>query len=374
MFPLLQRLPADDRLVLFESGIGKQFADSPRYIYEELVRRRPDLVKVWAYNGRLRTADPNTRVVERLSPRYFWYLARARYWVNNQSFPHYVTRRRDGVYVQTWHGTPLKRMLHDLPEVHGRDLGYVDRASRAAAQWSVLVSPNPFTTERMRSAFRYTGQALELGYPRNDVLHRPDRDQIAARVRARLGLQPEQKVVLYAPTFRDDQTTGGRFVFRLPFDLDRLHRDLGGDTVLLLRMHVLIAQAVEIPAHLRDFVRDVSSYPEIQELYLAADVLVTDYSSVFFDFAQLRRPVVFYAYDLADYRDKLRGFYLDYSTELPGPIVETEDELVHALSHLDEVEAASAERREAFLERFAAHDDGHAAERVVDAIFGPRAG
>jgi CDP-glycerol glycerophosphotransferase len=248
----------------------------------------------------------------------------------------------------------------------------VDRASRAAQQWSVLVSPNRFTTERMRSAFRYAGRALELGYPRNDVLHRPDREQVAARVRARLGLDPGQKVVLYAPTFRDDQTQGGRFVFELPFDLDRLHRDLGDDTVLLLRMHILVAQAVEIPAHLRDFVRDVSSYPEIQELYLAADVLVTDYSSVFFDFAQLRRPVVFYAYDLPGYRDKLRGFYLDYATELPGPVVETEDDLVHALTHLDEVEAASAGRREAFLERFAPDDDGHAAERVVDDVFGPR--
>jgi CDP-glycerol glycerophosphotransferase len=309
--------------------------------------------------------------VQRLSPRYFYYLARAKYWVNNQSFPHYITRRPKGVYVQTWHGTPLKRMLHDLPEVHGRDAGYVDRASRGARQWSVLVSPNAFTSERMRSAFRYEGDVLEVGYPRNDVLHRQERDQLAARVRGRLGISPEQRVILYAPTFRDDQVQGGRFTFELPFDLDRLHADLGSDTILLLRMHVLVAQAIEIPVHLRDFVRDVSSYPEIQELYLASDVLITDYSSVFFDFAQLRRPMLFYAYDLASYRDKLRGFYLDYASELPGPIVETEDDLVHALNHLDDVQAGYVERRESFIARFAAHDDGQAAARVVDAVFGP---
>jgi len=372
LYAVASRLPADNRLVLFESGLGKQYADSPRYLYEELVQRRPDLIKVWAYNGRLRAPDPHTRVVPRLSMRYFYYLARARYWVNNQSFPHYIRRRPDRVFVQTWHGTPIKRMLHDLPEIHGRDAGYVERATRGAEQWSVLVSPNEYTSERMRSAFRYRGEILEVGYPRNDVLHRSDRDQVAARVRARLGIEPGQRVFLYAPTFRDDQVQGGRFTFELPFDLERLQAELGDDAVLLLRMHVLVARGLEIPAHLRDFARDVSGYPEIQELYLASDALITDYSSVFFDYAQLRRPMVFYAYDLASYRDTLRGFYLDYATELPGPIVETEAELIDALTSLARVDAEYAERREAFIARFAPQDDGHAAERVVDAIWGPK--
>jgi CDP-glycerol glycerophosphotransferase len=136
-------------------------------------------------------------------------------------------------------------------------------------------------------------------------------------------------------------------------------------------MHVLIGGRLEIPAELRDVVRDVSSYPEIQELYLISDVLVTDYSSVFFDYASLGRPIVFYAYDLEKYRGTLRGFYLDYEKELPGPIVETEDDLLAALDDLDAVAAGFAERRQAFVERFAAMDDGHAAERVVDAVFGP---
>jgi CDP-glycerol glycerophosphotransferase len=371
MFRLVKLFPADANVVLFESGIGKQYADSPRYLYEELVRRRPEMTKVWAYAGRLPSTDANTRVVKRLSPGYYFYLARAKYWINNQSFPHYISRRPDGVYVQTWHGTPLKRMLHDLPQVHGRDAGYVDRATRAAQQWSLLVSPNPFTSEVMRSAFRYTGATLELGYPRNDVLHRPDRDRTAARIRARLGIGSDQRVILYAPTFRDDQVSGGRFTFELPFDLQRMHDRLGEDTVLLLRMHVLIGGRLEIPAELRDVVRDVSSYPEIQELYLISDVLVTDYSSVFFDYASLGRPIVFYAYDLEKYRGTLRGFYLDYEKELPGPIVETEDDLLAALDDLDAVAAGFAERRQEFVERFAAMDDGHAAERVVDAVFGP---
>ena len=135
-------------------------------------------------------------------------------------------------------------------------------------------------------------------------------------------------------------------------------------------MSVLIRNAVVVPMHLRDHVRDVSSYPEMQELYLASDVLITDYSSVFFDYALLRRPIVFYAYDLGNYRDRLRGFYLDYPGDLPGPVVTTEDDLYDTLDDLDGVRARYADRYDAFLARFAPHDDGHAAARVVDAVFG----
>ncbi|HEY4571996.1 MAG TPA: CDP-glycerol glycerophosphotransferase family protein, partial [Kribbella sp.] len=202
MYRALLHLPADPDMVLFESGLGRQYADSPRYLYEELVRRGSPVTKVWAYERRLPTMDPHTKVVPRLSPQYFYYLARSRYWVNNQSFPHYVRRRPDGVFVQTWHGTPLKRMLWDLEEVHGRDPGYVRRATDGAAQWSVLVSPSPFATKAISSAFRFSGEVIETGYPRNDVLHADDRDAHAARIRRRLGLRPDQRVILYAPTFR----------------------------------------------------------------------------------------------------------------------------------------------------------------------------
>jgi CDP-glycerol glycerophosphotransferase len=368
-------LPADKNRVVFEAGLGRQFADSPRYIYEELVRRGSTMRKIWAYGGKIHTADPHTEVVPRLSVRYFWHLARAQYWVNSQNFPYYLARRPNGVFVQTWHGTPLKRMLLDVEEVHGRDEGYVGRMLQAAAQWSVLVSPSPYATRAIAGAYGYTGPALEVGYPRNDPLLADEREELARTVRARVGIRPGQRVVLYAPTFRDDQARGrGRFNFAMPFDIARLAERLGPDTVLLLRMHVVVSTDVRIPPECADNVMDVSAYPEIQDLYLISDAVVTDYSSVFFDFALLRRPIVFYAYDLANYRDRLRGFYLDYLTELPGPIVTTEDELLDTLGDLDRVQAEYADRFAAFCERFAPHDDGHASERVVDAVFGPVTG
>ncbi|NMR31271.1 CDP-glycerol glycerophosphotransferase family protein [Crystallibacter degradans] len=369
-YKFVLRTPMDDNLIVFESGLGKQYADSPRYIYEELLKRKDPRTKIWIYGGKLPLWDTNTRVVKRLSPEYYWYLGKAKYWVNNQNFPHYIRRRKDAIMVQTWHGTPLKRMLHDLAEVHGRDEDYLRRVSNAVRQWSVLLSPSPYATAVFRSAFKYEGKVLEEGYPRNDILVAGESGGIGEQMRRKLGIPENKRVVLYAPTFRDSESSGaGKFSFELPFELERFHQRFGTDTVLLLRMHVLVSNKIQIPESARDAVLDVSAYPEIQELYLASDILVTDYSSVFFDFSILRRPIIFYAYDLELYRDTLRGFYLDYNTELPGPIVETEESLYKAIEATSLPDPEREAKHESFVARFAPRDDGHAAERVVDQLF-----
>jgi CDP-glycerol glycerophosphotransferase len=362
-----QRLPMDDDLIVFESGQGRHFSDSPRYIYEELLRRGDTRTKVWIYDRPLPVRDEHTIVVKRHSVGFYWYLARAKFWVNNHTFPHYITRRPGGRYVQTWHGTPLKRMFLDQEAWFGRDPGYKGRVTEAVAQWSVLVSPSPYATDCMRSAYAWKGPVVEVGYPRNDILLDGSADERSRTVRQMLGIAPEKRVVLYAPTFRDDRPTArGRFEFAMPFDLAEFHRRFGADTVLLVRTHVLISNRVEVPVGAESSVVDVSAYPDIQELLLASDVLVTDYSSSFFDFALLGRPIVFYAYDLENYRDNLRGFYLPYDEgTLPGPITRTQDELFTAL----EASAAASgpdERVLAFAATYAPHDDGHASARVVD--------
>ena len=137
----------------------------------------------------------------------------------------------------------------------------------------------------------------------------------------------------------------------------------------MLRMHVLVSNAVSIPESLRHRIIDVSSHPDIQELYLASDVLITDYSSVFFDYSLLRRPIIFYAYDLENYRDNLRGFYLDYESALPGPIVEEEHELWDVLAAALAGNDLPGVDREEFIRKFAPHDDGNAARRVIERFF-----
>ena len=368
-YKAMRKAPLDSNTIVFESGQGKQFGDSPRAIYEELIRRGDTRRKVWVYNKPLPFADEHTVVVKRHSPAFFWYLATAKYWINNHNFPNYIHRRKGGLYIQTWHGTPLKRMFLDQENFFGRDAGYIDRVKEASAQWNALVSPSPYATRAMQSSYGYTGPVYEIGYPRNDILRAEDREQIGVSVRQQLGIPSSKTVVLYAPTFRDDQPTSkGRFAFEWPFSLEEFTRELGPDVVLIVRTHVLNSTKLEIPAHLQDSVKDASNYPDIQQLFLASDMLVTDYSSSFFDFSVLQRPIVFFAYDLEKYRDQLRGFYLDYNTDLPGPITRTPQELFNAIRNMMTMDDDQRRQLREFAERFAPNDDGNASGRVIDRL------
>lgn len=369
VYGIFKRLPVSDDLIVFEAGLGRQMNDSPKAIYDELLRRGDTRTKVWVYNRKPHVADSRTRVVKKNSPEYFWYLARAKYWVSNQNLPHYITRRPEGVYLQTWHGTPLKRMFHDLETVYGRDDGYKARVTKAIAQWSHLLSPSPFATESFASAFRHDAEVLELGYPRNDSLHSDSAERVRARVREQLGVPDGKRAVLYAPTFRDNLPAGsGRFWFKPPFRIEEMAEALGEDTVLLVRLHVLIRNRLIVAEGFEDRVIDVTNHADLNELFVASDALITDYSSLFFDFAPLGRPIVFFPYDLEEYQDQLRGFYLDYPNDLPGPVATELGELAPALRS---EESDGLATREGFLERFAPYEDGHAAGRVVDSLFAP---
>jgi CDP-glycerol glycerophosphotransferase len=173
---------------------------------------------------------------------------------------------------------------------------YATELGREVAKWDVLLSPNPFSTEVLRRAFRFEGEILETGYPRNDVLLAPDAGERRARVRAALDLEEGTRAVLYVPTWRDS------FEHTLELDLDLLHRELGPQTTILVRAHGLTAasdRGGDGPG-----VRNVTRWPDVTELYLAADVLVTDYSSAMFDFAATGKPLLLYTHDLERYRDR----------------------------------------------------------------------
>lgn len=371
-YKVMQLAPLDSETIVFESGQGRQFGDSPRAIFEELLARGDRRRKVWIYNGRLPVKDKHTVVVKRHSPVFYWYLATAKYWVNNQNFPNYIHRRRRGVYIQTWHGTPLKRMFLDQDQFYGRDEGYIDRVKEASAQWSALLSPSPYATTAMRSSYGYKGPVYEMGYPRNDILKAPGADDVRSRVRGALSIPSDKLVVLYAPTFRDDQpTTRGRFKFDWPFSVPELVDNIGPDVVVLVRSHFLISNKLVIPEDCQSQVIDVSRYPDIQELFLASDVLVTDYSSSFFDYSILNRPIIFFAYDLENYRDNLRGFYLDYDKDLPGPIAQTPAELYEEIRRARDWGEQERARLKEFAAVYAPNDDGGAAARVVDRLLSP---
>lgn len=363
-------LPVDQKLIVFESGVGKQYADSPRYIYEEILKRQLDYRKIWFCNRNIKFDDIDTKRVQRLSPKYYYYLARAKYWVNNQNFPTYIKKRPQTIYLQTWHGTPLKKMLYDIEEVHGRSDDYVERVGNAVKNWDFLVSPSPYATQAFRSAFRYNGKVLETGYPRNDIFYKSEKDEIARNVRKKLNIEAGKKVILYAPTFRDDQVSNkNKFIFDIHMDFHRMKEELGDEYVILLRMHVLISNKINIEESLSDFVYNVSSYSDIQELYLITDILITDYSSVMFDFANTGRPILFYTFDIESYRNNLRGFYIDFENEAPGPCITDTDQVIDCLKNIKEIEVEYKEKYKLFQEKYCPLEDGLASKRIVEELF-----
>ncbi|MEV3874059.1 CDP-glycerol glycerophosphotransferase family protein [Streptomyces sp. NPDC049906] len=350
--------------VFFLSYNGKQYSDSPRAMHEELLKRGSELTYLWAVRDGQVVLPPTADKVRMWGREWFEALATSRYIVTNGHLPEWVERRPGQVIVQTWHGTMLKKIGHDIETLHF-DREYQNRLGKEANNWSLLVSSNRFSTPILKRAFSYHGEILEAGYPRNDYLYSPDRDKIAESVKEKLGLPADKKVVLYAPTWRDDQShSAGQYKFSLKIDLDDARARLGHDHVLLIRRHSNIVDAV--PGAGNGFVFDASEYPDIAELYLAADIMITDYSSVMFDYAHLKRPMLFFTYDLEHYRDTLRGFYFDFEEDSPGPLIRTSEELVESIRRIEEVKVEYQDRFDRFHRLFCDLDDGSASRRVVD--------
>jgi CDP-glycerol glycerophosphotransferase len=349
--------------VLYDNFGGRGYADSPRAVHAELVRRGAPLDHLWTVDDAQAELPPGVTPVRVGSAQWHQALATCRFVVGNTHFPEFLHRRPGQVVVQTWHGTPLKRIAHDVDHPWLRGSGYLERLAREVPNWSLLVSPSPFATPILRRAFRYRGEILEAGYPRNDLLVRPDQ-RAAQLVRRRLGLAPDRRVVLYAPTWREDRRHREGFRFDLHLDPAAARAVLGPDTALLVRPHAHVRD--RLPGAGDGFLYDVGDYPDVQELLLIADVLVTDYSSLLFDFAIRDRPMLFFTYDLEHYRDALRGFYLDFAAVAPGPLLTGPAQLLAALADPDAAVAPFRGRYLAFRDRFCGLDDGRAATRVVD--------
>ena len=364
-----ERPPLDPRRVLYNSFNGR-FSDNPRAIYEELVSRVGGLSHVWTAKASPRDAFPaGTQPVIWGNDEHLRQVDAAKYIVANVEMREHLDKRPGVVFLQTWHGTPLKRIGYDNRYVKANPAGF-ERDVFEYERWDYLISPNAFSTAIFREdAFRgFRGEIIETGYPRNDALNAPDRDEVRARVRAELGIEAGKTAVLYAPTWRDNlfHEQGSR-AFSLALDMDRLAAELGDDHVVLLRLHFLVA--ADVADAVGEAARNVSLYPDIRELYLASDVLLTDYSSSMFDFAITRKPMLFFAYDLEHYRDAMRGFYFDFEAEAPGPICRTTEDVVDVLSDREASLAPYRDRLERFRDRYCYLEDGHASRRVVDRVF-----
>jgi CDP-glycerol glycerophosphotransferase len=352
--------PIDPDLAVFAAYWYAGYRCNPRAIYEKARELVPGMRGVWVVKRDAVDSLPaGVEYVVARTPEYYETIARARYFVNNVNFPNHLVKREGAVHVMTHHGTPLKKMGLDQQQsaVAGERMDFA-ALLRRCARWDYSVSSNVFSTLVWEHAYPLRYESIESGYPRNDVLSTAT-DEDVRRIRDHLGIEPGQTAVLYAPTHRE-YLDG----YVPVLDARSVADELGPGHVVLARAHYFY----EDTGHIQGDVRDVSAHPSVEELMLAADVLVTDYSSIMFDYAVLDRPIVIHAPDWDAYR-RLRGTYFDLMEEPPGPVTRTEPEVVAAIRAGD----TAADARAVFRERFCSLEDGNAAERVVRRVwFGER--
>ncbi|RZT62474.1 CDP-glycerol glycerophosphotransferase (TagB/SpsB family) [Microcella alkaliphila] len=355
--------PTPENAVMFESFYSQSAACNPLAIDRELAARRPDVPRYWSVVDRSVAVPDGAIAVVEGSDEWWRVRAAARLIVVNDWMRKRWKPRPHQRVLQTWHGTMLKRLALDRDGVGLRTRLAVRRESR---RWDVLLAQNDYAAEIFRRAYAFTGPLWVEGYPRDDVLVSDDREAI----RRRIGLRPGQRAVLYAPTWRDDADDIVDYL-DLPSIAPALDGTIGIDHVVLVRGH---SRTLRGGADRRaPGLIDVTTYPDMSELLVAADVIVTDYSSIMFDAITTEAPLVLFTPDLEKYREQLRGFYFDVTADFPGPTASDRDALLLVLATLARGEHPDAtvwgRRRADWRARFAPLDDGHASARVVDRIF-----
>nr|GID85805.1 hypothetical protein Ade03nite_47290 [Actinoplanes derwentensis] len=361
------KMPIKKGSVVFESHMGKQFSDSPRAIYEEMKRRGVKFNPIWVYASQPTGFPSDVKLVKRNSWAYLQALAQAEFWIDNQGFPHDLRKRPETSYIQTWHGSAFKRMGFDQADVKRQSEAQQARMNRAIDRFDYFMVRSGHDERTLARGLQVGAELLRVGYPRNDVLVKGGNDEEIAKLRKQIGLTDDRKVVLYAPTFRPEEVNR-RSGLRLPFDLSEFTHRFGDDMVLLVRPHYLVSFA--LPPAYGHSVRNVAGVHDITPLLQISDALITDYSSVMFDYALLNRPMIFHVPDYDHYVGSTRGSYFDLAETAPGPLTRTSEDLFAALADLDGNTTTFTEKRRQFVAEFGEYDTGDAAKAVVDRFFG----
>jgi CDP-glycerol glycerophosphotransferase len=377
-YAFFRKLPINNNLIIFASNMGRNYSGNPKHVYEEIVRQGLDkkLKCVWILEDKNTKIPGGAKKVKRSRLMYYYYLARAKIWVFDTRDPRYVQKREQGYYIQTWHGTPLKKLGLDMEDVfmsgEGNIITYKCNMYHDSRKWDFLLSQNEFSTEIFKSAFAFSKkfspckEIWTYGYPRNDILINNNNKEYINKIKDNLGIPKGKKVLLYAPTWRDNEFHK-RSIYKFVTDMDfgLLKEKLSQDYIIIIKYHYLVMENIDWSDY-NNFVYTFGADQDIADLYLVSDMLITDYSSVMFDYSILNRPMFFFMYDLESYRDELRGFYSNVIEEIPGPISKTTAELINDIKGYDP--GLYKDKYNAFRHKYNKKDDGKASKRIIDRI------
>ncbi len=374
-------IKVENKTIIFSTFNGKSYSCSPKAIYEYMLNdnKYKDYNFIWAFrnpeNYKYVKNNKNTEVVKTGSKEFSKAIAKSKYWVFNYKIADQLYPKKNQVFLQCWHGTPLKRLGCDL--IHfDNTLNTIKEMKKRykveAEKFNYFISPSKYASDKFISAWnlKEIGKEniiIEQGYPRNDFLFNYT-DKDVQKIKKELGIENiNKKIILYAPTYRGDQHASGiGYTYKAEVDFERLQKELQDEYIILFRAHYFVANSFDFEKY-KGFVYNVSDVDDINELYIISDILITDYSSVFFDYANLKRPMIFHMYDLEHYRDESNGFYFDVEEELPGKITKTDEELLQEIKKVSK-EFTYDDKYKKFNEKFNYLDDGKASKRVAQVV------
>ena len=359
MSSIFSIFPVKKNKIMCWNMLGKGYGDSPKYIVEELLKDHYDIV--WAVCDNNEIFPEGIRKVEYRSLKYWYEMMTSKIWIDNARASTKGFKRKQQVYIQTWHGpTGFKKLENDAKDK--LDPYFLKLSIRDGKMTDYMISSSLVQTKEFRDSFLFEGEILEVGLPRTDILIKEKNNtELVLKVKNSLGISENDKIVIYTPTFRDDGSTKG---YIKDFEaLQKLFEEKYGSTVLLVRMHPNVSDLLD--DHLfNDKIINVSKMSDIQKLLLTSDFLITDYSTCALDFFLLNKPVFIYAYDYNEY-EKLRGFR-DLFFNLPVNINYSFDELCTDIRNFDS--EIFQNKLCNFLEYYCPYDRGDAANRIADLV------
>ena len=365
-------LPIQKNVIVFQSSVGRNYTGNPKSIYEAMVDKNLDQKFRCYYildnsNQRIPGKGKTVR-----NSRFFYYylMAIAGIWVSDARFPNYIVKRKGVTFLQTWHGTPLKKLALDMDSLSMVDEGtleeYKENFRKSSKTWDYLIAQNKFSADIFKRAFDFHGTILPVGYPRNDVLFERNTPDCIRELKKKLGLPKDKKVLLYAPTWRDDAYYDkASYKFVSPLDFARVKGALSDDYVMIVKYHYMVKESIDWSIY-DGFYKVFDNSYDIADLYLVSDMLITDYSSVMFDYSLLKRPMLFYAYDLEQYKNILHGFYFDFEKEAPGPIFTTTEDFIMNVKNYEP--SIYKDKYTAFEKKYHLYERGNASEQVIQLL------
>lgn len=351
-------IPIDKKMVIF-SGQARKYNDSSRSLYEYMLAHPEKYGQyqcVWALEDPEHVDIPGNPIkIKADTMEYFKMTLRAKYWITCVNIERSLHYKKKGCrYLNTWHGTPFKHIGNDAGGRKDFDFGSVDYFCYASE----------YEKEIYKRAFRTREESMiPTGLPRNDELYRVTPQEIKD-LKERLGLPLDKKIILYAPTWRDSTDNGKTYAIKPPIDAKRWEKELKDDYIVLFRMHTYTNKLLGL--EFNDTLRDYSAYPNVNDLFKVADILISDYSASMADYAILERPVLCFTYDYEQYR-KERGLYVDYATDMPSGILRTEDDVLNYIKTMDY--EAECEKTRVMIKEKLIHLGGKATEICLEKLF-----